>query len=239
MVAMSSFGKIWRGLSHALQVRDLVVLFGGTSLAAAVARSAISHQAELIVVLFESVAAFAAGGLIAAGLVAGWPKFLYWLRPPTTTLELHGRMNLTLEVKHKGLPVKVWVRLQLIEVGDQLQPYFEPFDVHLQTTTHGGTHKTVEMSDEVNVAWAALATLRKLDRDASQLTIELPRDDNVVVVQGTDFAALVMWIRRYISSPVGVAEIARIGSVEHSVEQIRFSSPPAIAISSRAFSMNA
>lgn len=197
--------KTWKRIGDVLQAVELWKLLVGFSSAAVAARFAKSVQAGTLITIFGTLAAFAAGALLAAWLASLFRKLRYLVRRSRTTIELFGGMNWTLTIKHVGLPVKVRARVQIMEVGDELDQHFEPYDVHLQMKAHGPSLQSVELSDETDLAKATIATLQTLDKTAKQLDICLPGLGNKsCVVQQQERLFLVMGVTLLVSSPLGV-----------------------------------
>lgn len=125
---------------------------------------------------------FAAGGLLMSFVVQGWQKRRYAKNPPYTTLEILGGSNLTLLVKHEGLPVKARVRVQLQEFGDDMDAHHpEPYDVHLQTRTHGGSYRSIKVSDAFDIAKATLASVTTLQSNpiVRRFSVHIPGMDEI------------------------------------------------------------
>jgi hypothetical protein len=197
--------KAWKRIGDILQAKELWTLLVGGSFATAAARFAKSIQAGTLIAFFGTITAFAAGALLALGLTGLLGRLRYIVQRPRTTLDVFGGLNWTITVNHSGPPVRVRVRVQMAEVGDELDQHFEPFDVHLQTRAHGPTLPLIELTAETNLAKATVASMQTLDKTAKQLDIHLPGMGNkCCVVQQHERIFLVMGVTLFVSSPLGV-----------------------------------
>lgn len=196
---------LWKRIGDLLQAKELWTLLSAGSAATAAARFAQSVQAGGLVAVFGTLAAFAAGALLARGVLWICSRLRYLFNPPTTALETYGGLNWTIVVNHSGAPVKVRVRVQMAEVGNELDPHFEPFDVHLQTKAHGPSLQSVELTDEINFAKATIASMEALNDTAKRLDISLPGlGSKTCVVQRMDKVFLVMGVWLFVVTPFGV-----------------------------------
>lgn len=199
---------VWNRIGDLLQAKELWTLLFGGSAATVAARFAQSVQTGALVAVFGTLAAFAAGALLARGILWIFGRLRYVLNPPKTTLDTYGGLNWTIVVNHSGPPVKVRVRLQMAEVGNELDPHFEPFDVHLHTKAHGPSLQSIELTDEINFAKATIASMEALDDTAKRLDINLPgMGPKTCVVQRVDTIFLVMGVWLFVVTPFGVRKI--------------------------------
>ena len=156
MADPSFWKKAWNWISNLLQIRELWQLLGGGGFATV---AAIVLRGNPMLVIPATITAFAAGALIVSAGIGKYKQSCYRRNPTMTWLDLHGGNNLTLDIRHQGLPVKVRARLTYREIQTKLLPqHDQTFDIHLQTRVHGGSYRSIEVSDEFDSARATVAT---------------------------------------------------------------------------------
>ena len=208
MSVSSLSAKIWAWVSHASTAVWLwqVTVGGLTAVAALVGLS----NRHLLTALAGAVSAFAGGALVARLLFWVTQATRYYFWPPRTTLELYEGARLTLAVEHHGLPVSARVRAQVLEFGDDLERHDEPFDVHLRPKAHGGSFRSVELSEQSDLAKATLASLSRLNDRASDFRIHGPgMPDRGCVVQPGHDILLVLNTTLFLTTPLGTRKIEK------------------------------
>jgi uncharacterized protein (DUF58 family) len=136
----------WNTVKNILAIRTLWILFGGSSVATAFAAGAHTVQSGVLVAVFGTLASFAGGSLLTSWAAQTWEKRRYKRHPPQTSLEVLGGAQLTVVIRHVGLPVTVRVRAQMHEFPKGSPQHPEPYDVHLKSQEYGGERRSVELS---------------------------------------------------------------------------------------------
>jgi hypothetical protein len=220
----SLFLRTWKTIATLLDIHSLLLLLVGGSAATLTATIAQRVGAGLVVVVFGSITAFAAGGLVARWL----PEFLrrrrYRKQPPDTKHKLVGGASLTYVIHHSGLPVTVRARVTIEEFGDDLDAHPEPFDMLLRTQPHGGSYHSVELNDAFDMAKTLLAQITELSggsRD-TYLTVHYPGmgDVGCVVHRGHN-VLLVFYVTLYVTTPLGVANTTEMFKVSVNQKTIK------------------
>lgn len=201
--------KVWAAISHFLQAKELWLLLGGSGMAAGVAAIANAIEAGALVALFSTIAAFAGGGLIASESLDRLQKRRYRLARPRTWLEVYGGPELVVAVRHAGLPAKVRVRVQMREMDRRLPQHLEPCDLHLQTRPYGGTYRSIQVSDDFDLAKTTLASVHFQSGGSysSYVKIYLPGTEDIgCSVDRRDRARFVFDATLFVATPLGVVD---------------------------------
>jgi hypothetical protein len=200
----------WDRLGDFLRVQTLLKMFGATSSATVIAFLVHAIHAGVLISVFAVLAAFAGGGLIVSAVTAVGQRLRYrwkWLGGTRTWLEVYGGEKIALAVRHQGLPVKVRLRFQIDKSNKtELDEHREPHDLNLYTRVYGGVYRSIELSNNFDLAKADLATTRfREPNDRTLLTFHLPPIELTCPVGRFD-ASVEFQLHLFITTPSGVTQ---------------------------------